>query len=56
MNKNHSNHCAVVDVNFESDLPEIYTALEANNAGKLILEVAQHLEKMMLGHMDATEG
>ena len=22
---------AVVDVNFDSDLPEIYTALEANN-------------------------
>ena len=35
---------AVVDVNFESDLPEIYTALEAKNSGnKLILEVAQHL-------------
>ena len=30
---------AVVDVNFESDLPEIYTALEVNNSGnKLILE------------------
>ena len=35
---------AVVDVKFKDDLPEIYTALEANNAGnKLILEVAQHL-------------
>ena len=35
---------AVVDVNFENDLPEIYTALEAKNGGnKLILEVAQHL-------------
>ena len=35
---------AVVDVNFNDDLPEIYTALEANNSGhKLILEVAQHL-------------
>ena len=35
---------AVVDVNFETDLPEIYTALETNNSGnKLILEVAQHL-------------
>ena len=35
---------AVVDVNFVSDLPEIYTALEVNNSGnKLILEVAQHL-------------
>ena len=31
---------AVVDVNFESDLPEIYTALEVTNSGnKLILEV-----------------
>ena len=35
---------AVVDVNFESDLPEIFTALEVKNSGnKLILEVAQHL-------------
>ena len=25
---------AVVDVNFEGDLPEIYTALETNNGGK----------------------
>ena len=25
---------AVVDVNFENDLPEIYTALEATNSGK----------------------
>ena len=35
---------AVVDVKFETELPEIYTALEADNGGnKLILEVAQHL-------------
>ena len=35
---------AVVDVNFETELPEIYTALEVKNSGnKLILEVAQHL-------------
>ena len=35
---------AVVDVQFEGDLPEILTALECDNAGnKLILEVAQHL-------------
>ena len=50
---------AVVDVNFESDLPEIYTALEANNAGnKLILEVAQHLgeNEVRTIAMDATEG
>tara|TARA_Y100000992_G_scaffold292597_1_gene250284 strand:+ start:448 stop:1866 length:1419 start_codon:yes stop_codon:yes gene_type:complete len=50
---------AVVDVNFEGDLPEIYTALEANNAGnKLILEVAQHLGEndVRTIAMDATEG
>ncbi len=50
---------AVVDVNFEVDLPEIYTALEANNSGnKLILEVAQHLGEndVRTIAMDATEG
>jgi len=50
---------AVVDVNFENDLPEIYTALEANNSGnKLILEVAQHLGEndVRTIAMDATEG
>ena len=50
---------AVVDVNFETDLPEIYTALEANNSGnKLILEVAQHLGEndVRTIAMDATEG
>jgi F-type H+-transporting ATPase subunit beta len=50
---------AVVDVNFGGDLPEIYTALEANNAGnKLILEVAQHLGEndVRTIAMDATEG
>ena len=50
---------AVVDVNFESDLPEIYTALEVNNGGnKLILEVAQHLGEndVRTIAMDATEG
>ena len=50
---------AVVDVNFESDLPEIYTALEVNNSGnKLILEVAQHLGEndVRTIAMDATEG
>ncbi len=50
---------AVVDVNFESDLPEIYTALEVSNAGnKLILEVAQHLGEndVRTIAMDATEG
>ena len=50
---------AVVDVNFNSDLPEIYTALEVNNSGnKLILEVAQHLGEndVRTIAMDATEG
>ena len=50
---------AVVDVNFDGDLPEIYTALEVNNSGnKLILEVAQHLGEndVRTIAMDATEG
>ena len=50
---------AVVDVNFENELPEIYTALEASNGGsKLILEVAQHLGEndVRTIAMDATEG
>ncbi len=50
---------AVVDVNFDSDLPEIYTSLEANNSGnKLVLEVAQHLGEndVRTIAMDATEG
>ncbi len=36
---------AVVDVSFEGDLPEVYTALETkNNKGdKLVLEVQQHI-------------
>jgi F-type H+/Na+-transporting ATPase subunit beta len=35
---------AVVDVHFEKDLPEIYTALEADASGKkVVLEVQQHL-------------
>ena len=50
---------AVVDVKFEGDLPEIYTALEVNNGGnRLILEVAQHLGESSVRTiaMDATEG
>ena len=50
---------AVVDVNFENDLPEIYTALEVKNGGnKLILEVAQDLGEndVRTIAMDATEG
>ncbi|MDC1096603.1 F0F1 ATP synthase subunit beta [Pelagibacteraceae bacterium] len=50
---------AVVDVSFDGELPEIYTALEVNNGGnKLILEVAQHLGESAVRTiaMDATEG
>ena len=50
---------AVVDVSFEGELPEIYTALEVNNGGNnLILEVAQHLGESSVRTiaMDATEG
>ncbi len=50
---------AVVDVNFQDELPEIYTALETDNSGnKLILEVAQHLGEndVRTIAMDATEG
>ena len=50
---------AVVDVSFEGELPEIYTALEINNQGnKLILEVAQHLGEggVRTIAMDSTEG
>ena len=50
---------AVVDVNFESDLPEIYATLEVSNSeNKLILEVAQHLGEndVRTIAMDATEG
>ncbi len=50
---------AVVDVRFEGELPEIYTALEVNNNGNnLILEVAQHLGESSVRTiaMDATEG
>ena len=50
---------AVVDVQFEANLPEILTALEVDNAGnKLILEVAQHLGENSVRTiaMDSTEG
>ena len=50
---------AVVDVKFDGDLPEIFTALEATNSGnKLILEVAQHLGENSVRTiaMDSTEG
>ena len=50
---------AVIDVQFEDDLPEILTALEVDNSGnKLILEVAQHLgeNRVRTVAMDSTEG
>jgi F-type H+-transporting ATPase subunit beta len=50
---------AVVDVQFESDLPEILSALHVTNQDKLlVLEVAQHLGENMVRTiaMDSTEG
>ena len=50
---------AVIDVQFEDDLPEILTALEVDNSGnKLVLEVAQHLgeNSVRTVAMDSTEG
>ncbi|MDP1668346.1 F0F1 ATP synthase subunit beta [Phaeovulum sp.] len=50
---------AVVDVQFEDNLPAILNALETHNNGKrLILEVAQHLGENTVRAvaMDATEG
>jgi len=50
---------AVIDVSFDGDLPEIYTALEVSNEGnRLILEVAQHLGEGSVRTiaMDSTEG
>jgi F-type H+-transporting ATPase subunit beta len=50
---------AVVDVQFEGELPEILNALRAENQGKtLVLEVAQHLGESTLRcvAMDTTDG
>ncbi|KAG1649202.1 ATP synthase subunit beta [Nymphon striatum] len=50
---------AVVDVQFEDDLPQILNALNTeNNGNKLVLEVAQHLGENTVRAiaMDATEG
>ena len=50
---------AVVDVTFDSDIPEILTALETDNNGqKLVLEVAQHLGENTVRciAMDGTDG
>jgi len=54
----------VVDVAFESDLPEIYTALRVSNPsisdkeGNLVLEVAQHIGEHVVRTiaMDSTNG
>jgi len=50
---------AVVDVQFEDNLPEILNALETDNGGsRLVLEVAQHLGENTVRTvaMDTTEG
>ncbi|MDA9790599.1 F0F1 ATP synthase subunit beta [Planktomarina temperata] len=50
---------AVVDVQFDGDLPQILNALTTDNGGKtLVLEVAQHLGEGTVRAiaMDATEG
>ena len=50
---------AVVDVQFEGDLPPILNALHVDNHGsRLVLEVAQHLGESMVRTiaMDTTEG
>ena len=50
---------AVVDVQFEGELPEILTALECDHSGnRLVLEVAQHLGESAVRTiaMDSTEG
>ena len=50
---------AVVDVEFNGDLPPILNALEIDNEGnKLILEVAQHLgeNEVRTIAMDTTDG
>ena len=50
---------AVVDVQFDGDLPAILNALECDNAGnRLVLEVAQHLGENTVRTiaMDTTDG
>ena len=51
---------AVVDVQFDGTLPEIYNALELKrpNGDKLVLEVQQHLgeDSVRCIAMDGTEG
>jgi F-type H+-transporting ATPase subunit beta len=50
---------AVVDVHFDQDLPDIYTALEINQGEKkIVLEVQQHLGSNVVRtiSMDSTDG
>ncbi len=50
---------ALVDVQFDGELPAILNALHTQNAGnRLVLEVAQHLGESMVRTiaMDSTEG
>jgi F-type H+-transporting ATPase subunit beta len=50
---------AVVDVEFDGHLPDIYNALETKNRGnRLVLEVAQHLGESIVRTiaMDSTDG
>ena len=50
---------AVIDVQFEGELPQILNALETtNNGGRLVLEVAQHLGEKTVRTiaMDSSEG
>src|SRR6185437_8496996 len=50
---------AVVDVQFQAELPAILNALETKNGGnRLVLEVAQHLGESTVRTiaMDSTEG
>ncbi|MEE1543854.1 MAG: F0F1 ATP synthase subunit beta, partial [Alphaproteobacteria bacterium] len=50
---------AVIDVQFEGELPSILSALETDNQGnRLVLEVAQHLGENTVRTvaMDSTEG
>ena len=50
---------AVVDVEFDGNIPDILNALEVDNNGqRLVLEVAQHLGESTVRTiaMDATEG
>ncbi len=50
---------AVVDVQFQDDLPNILNAIETDNHGnRLVLEVAQHLGENTVRTiaMDSTEG